>query len=153
SSNPSLSADGRYVAFASDASNLVTGDTGGRGDIFVRDLQTGVTTRASLDSGGAQGNASSDLPALSADGRYVAFASDASNLVSGDTNNVGDIFVRDLQTGVTTRVSLDSSGTQANGSSSGPAISADGRYVAFTSLANNLVSGDTNNTWDIFVRD
>jgi Tol biopolymer transport system component len=150
---PSISADGRYVAFASIAVNLVSGDTNGVQDIFVHDRQTGQTTRVSVASGGAQANGPSFDPSISADGRYVAFASLATNLVSGDTNNEQDIFVHDRQTGQTTRVSVATGGGQANLASSDPSISADGRYVAFESLASNLVSGDTNNTGDIFVHD
>jgi len=150
---PSISADGRYVAFASIAVNLVSGDTNGVQDIFVHDRQTGQTTRVSVASGGAQANGPSFDPSISADGRYVAFASLATNLVSGDTNNEQDIFVHDRQTGQTTRVSVATGGGQANGNSSNPSISADGRYIAFDSNASNLVSGDTNNTGDIFVHD
>jgi len=152
---PSLSGNGRFVAFASNASNLVPGDTNGRADIFVRDLLTNTTTRVSVDSAGNQGNGISYslLTSISADGRFVTFASDASNLVAGDTNNRGDIFVRDLLTNTTTRVSVDSAGIQGNGISEFPSISADGRFVAFTSNASNLVPGDTNNSNDTFVRD
>ena len=150
---PSISADGRYVAFASIAVNLVSGDTNGVQDIFVHDRQTGQTTRVSVASGGAQANGPSFDPSISADGRYVAFASNASNLVSGDTNNTGDIFVHDRQTGATTRVSIGPGGTQANRGSLAPSISADGRYVAFHSDATNLVSGVTNGTTHIFVHD
>jgi len=151
--DPSISADGRYVAFVSEASNLVSGDTNGAADIFVRDTQTNTTTRVSVDSGGNEANGNSSAPSISANGRYVAFSSGASNLVSGDTNGVTDIFVRDTQTSTTTRVSVDSGGTQANNFSSALSISADGRYVAFVSEASNLVSGDTNGAADIFVRD
>jgi Tol biopolymer transport system component len=150
---PAISADGRYVAFESSASNLVSGDTNGFGDVFVRDRQTGVTTRVSVASDGTQGDSGSYAPAVSADGRYVAFASPASNLVSGDTNGFGDVFVHDRQTGVTTRVSVASDGTQGNDGPWAPAISADGRYVAFASCASNLVSGDTNGSDDVFVHD
>jgi Tol biopolymer transport system component len=150
-SSPSISADGRYVAFNSDASNLVSGDTNNAPDIFVRDLLTNTTRRVSLATEGTQGNSYSYYPSISADGRYVAFNSDASNLVSGDTNNVPDIFVRDLLTNTTRRVSLDTDGTQGNNDSYFPSISADGRYVAFDSGASNLVSGDTNGSRDIFV--
>lgn len=150
---PSISADGRYVAFSSDASNLISGDTNGEGDVFVRDRQTNSITCVSLDPSGAQGNSFSYLPAISANGRYVVFSSDASNLVSGDTNNTGDIFVRDLEVGTTTRVSLASDGTQGDNFSYNPSISADGHYVAFVSDATTLVSGDTNNTTDVFVHD
>jgi len=151
-----ISADGRYVAFVSDATNLIPDDTNNAEDVFVKDRQTGATTRVSVASQtGAQANNGSGTPAISGDGRFVAFYSDASNLVSGDTNGIGDIFVHDRQTGVTTRVSVDSSGNEANGQNSDYylAISGDGRYVAFPSDATNLVSGDTNNVTDIFVHD
>ena len=151
--SPSLSADGRFVAFESRASNLVTGDTNASRDIFVRDLTLSTTTRVSVTSVGAQGNGLSYAPSLSADGRFVAFRSEASTLVAGDTNGRPDIFVRDLTLGITTRVSVDSAGTQANSDSERPSISADGRFVAFDSFASNLVAGDTNSRWDIFVRD
>ena len=149
----SISADGRYVAFSSEANNLVIGDTNNRGDVFVHDRQTGQTTRVSLASDGTQGNIESWFPSISADGRYVAFTSWASNLVSGDTNGYGDVFVHDRQSGGTMRVSVATDGTQGNRDSLYPFVSGDGRYVAFHSISNNLVSGDTNNTYDIFVHD
>jgi hypothetical protein len=149
----SISADGRYVAFYSFASNLVAGDTNGTPDIFVKDTQTGAITRVSVEGAGAQANSYSYNPSISADGRYVAFYSEANNLVSGDTNNATDIFVKDTQTGAITRVSVDGGGAQANNYSFNPSISADGRYVAFYSGASNLVAGDTNGTSDIFVKD
>ena len=155
-----ISADGRYVAFASSASNLVPGDTNATGDVFIRDLRTGRTTRSSLDSHRRQTNRGGDSwdPAISARGRYLAFTSNASNLVAHDTNNLADVFVRDLRTGRTTRVSLSSRGKQAGQDRSGngsnaPSISANGRYIAFHSAASNLVRGDTNRAFDIFVRD
>jgi Tol biopolymer transport system component len=153
-----ITANGRYVVFRSDAANLVAGDTNGVEDIFVRDRKTGRTARVSVGSGGRQANGSSDFAAISADGRYVAFDSQASNLVSGDTNGFTDIFVRDLVKRTTRRVSVGGSGKQARcnvGSceSWSPAISASGRYVAFTSGASNLVPGDTNRLADVFVRD
>ena len=151
--SPSISADGRFVAFGSKAFNLVPGDTNNSGDIFVRDLLTNTTTRVSVGSAGNQGNSNSSYPSISADGKFVTFSSDASNLVPGDTNNSGDIFVRDLLTNTTTRVSVDSAGNQGNDSSYRPSISADGKFVAFSSNASNLVPGDTNNSDDIFVRD
>ncbi len=151
--SPSLSADGQLVAFASDASNLVAGDTNGAEDIFVHNLTTGQTARVSVDSAGIQGNGASFFPVISADGRSVTFASTATNLVPGDTNGTKDIFVHDLTTGQTVRVSVDSAGTQGNGASFFPVISADGQLVAFESLATNLVPGDTNGGRDIFVRD
>lgn len=153
SEDPAISGDGRFVAFTSEASNLVTGDTNGKEDVFVHDLQTGTTTRVSVGTGGGQGDGDSSDPAISADGRYVAFKSQATNLVPGDNNGVVDIFIRDRQTGTTTRVSVDSSGAQTNERSSNPAISADGRFVAFDSHASNLVANDTNAQEDVFVRD
>jgi len=150
---PAISGDGRYVAFRSTATNLVSGDTNTIHDVFVHDRQTGTTTRVSVASDGTQGNDYSDVPALSHDGRYVAFDSFATNLVSSDTNTANDVFVHDRQTGVTTRVSLASDGTQGNNDSYSPAISGDGRYVAFDSAATNLVSGDTNTANDVFVHD
>lgn len=151
--SPSISADGSYVAFESFASNLVPGDTNPSSDVFVRELEAGVTERVSVDSAGAQGNLGGGTPSISADGRYVAFASAANNLVAGDTNGVPDVLVRDRLSGTTERVSVDSSGVQGNGHSIYPAISADGRYVVFQSLASNLVPGDTNGGLDVFVRD
>jgi len=153
SANSSISADGRYVVFDSTASNLVSGDTNNYPDIFVHDRVTGITSRISIAPDGTQGNGLSSHPSISADGRYVAFESYANNLVSGDTNNTGDIFVYDRITGITSRVSVASYGTQGNNISVNSSISADGRYIAFDSDASNLVSGDTNNFRDIFVRD
>lgn len=154
SGGAAISGDGRYVAFVSDASNLVANDTNSTTDIFVRDRQTGTTIRISVSSSGEQANDFSDFPlSISSDGRFVAFNSDATNLVGNDTNGVTDIFVHDNQTGVTERVSVASDGTQANATSFVPSISANGQFVVFTSRATNLVSGDTNNGPDIFVRD
>jgi Tol biopolymer transport system component len=138
-----ISADGRYVAFRSLANNLISGDTNGFPNVFVHDRQTGLTNRVSVASDGSQANGGSGPPSISANGRYVAFASWASNLVSGDTNNFIDIFVHDRHTGQTSRVSVASDETQANADSYGPSISADGRYVAFHSHATNLVSGSS----------
>jgi TolB protein len=153
SSEPAISADGRFVAFASGASNLVAGDTNGTYDVFVRDRKLQVTRRVSVGPGGQQANSSSVGPAISADGRFVAFSSYASNLVAGDTNGTYDVFVRDLVAQVTRRVSVGAGGQQANSNSSDPAISAGGRFVAFVSVASNLVAGDTNHWDDVFVRD
>src|SRR4029453_10228645 len=139
---PAISADGWYVAFYSDASNLVSGDTNGTRDVFVRDLQRGETTRVSVSTSGTEANGDSFAPGISSDGRYVAFASAATNLVDGDTNDANDIFVRDRQTNTTTRVSVGYDGSQANGGSDPPSLSGDGRLVAFTSAAPNLGSGD-----------
>ncbi len=151
SDSPSISADGRYVAFASWASNLVPGDIIDSSDVFVRDTKTGATTRVSVSTSGAQGYGSS-VPSISAYGRYVAFESAATNLVSGDTNESSDVFVRDTKTRTTTRVSVSNSGAQGNQLSGSPSINADGRYVAFSSFASNLVAGDTNGKFDIFLR-
>ncbi len=146
---PGISADGRYVVFPSDASNLVPGDTSHRRDVFVRDRQTGTTARVSVSGTGIEANGASGYPSISADGRYVAFQSYASNLVSGDTNGFMDVFVRDRQLGTTERVSVRSDGTQGDaGSATHLSISADGRYVAFMSPATDLVSGDTNESVD-----
>jgi len=148
-----ISSDGRFITFLSGASNLVPGDTNGFPDAFVHDRQTGATTRVSVDSVGAEANGDSYFPAISADGRYVAFHSYAPNLVPGGTNGAPHIFVHDRQTGATTRVSVDSVGVEANGDSNFPAISGDGRFVAFHSYASNLVAGDSNNSDDVFVHD
>ncbi|MEU7908127.1 hypothetical protein [Actinoplanes sp. NPDC049118] len=212
SRSPSLSADGRYVAFQSDATDLVAGDTNGQADIFVRDLRAGVTTRVSVDGAGTQADNFSQSPSISADGRYVAFVSRASNLVpggstpltadvyvhdrdsgtttrvsvpavnpdeqynnvqpaispdgqfvvyasdsprqvTGDTNRKSDIVLFDRQANVRSRVSVAADGTQGNGSSYSPTISADNRYVSFASSGTNLVAGDTNRRSDVFVYD
>ncbi len=208
--DPVLSADGQYVAFASDATNLVRGDTNNNRDVFVRDNRTGRTKRVSVSSRGAQSNQHSYNPSISADGRWVAFDSWSDNLVPGDKNHRGDVFLHDTETGRTIRISgrLDDhkeahgnsgfavisgdgkhvtfesnapdmrpgGGNQSDvyvweretgdieyvsqglqgagiGSSGAPTISHDGRYVAFTSSAANLVVADTNQRDDIFVRD
>jgi Tol biopolymer transport system component len=150
---PAISRDGRFVAFGSSAANLVPGDTNGRGDVFVHDRQSRTTTRVSVDGSGAQANEQSWRPAISADGRLVAFASRASNLVAGDTNGAADIFVHDRLTRATTRVSVSSGGAQGTGESADPSLSADGRSVAFVSFSSNLVPGDTNRWEDVFVHD
>jgi Tol biopolymer transport system component len=150
---PSVSENGRFVAFESDASNLVTGDTNGVRDVFVRDRQNGTTTRISKSTAGVQGNGNSHNPAVSSDGRFVVFESDATNFATSDTNTAADVFIWDRQTGTTTRVSRSTAGAQGNGGSYGPSVSADGRFVVFNSYATNLVTGDTNAAGDIFVRD
>jgi Tol biopolymer transport system component len=151
--NPAISVDGRFVAFTSDSPDLVAGDTNGVADVFVHDRTTGATERISVGGSGKQGNRASRLPAISADGRFVAFESGASNLVPGDGNGVVDVFVRDREAGTTERVSVDGAGREGDGRSDSCAISADGRIVAFQSAASNLVASDTDGTQDIFVRD
>ena len=151
--SPSLSDDGRYVAFYSFADNLVPDDTNDAEDVFVKDRQTAAVVRASVASDGTQGDGDSYTPAISGDAGYVAFRSLASNLVAGDTNGSWDIFVHDLQTSTTERVSVATDATQANDHSYAPSISDDGRFVVFRSNARNLVGDDTNNRWDIFLHD
>ena len=155
--HPSISADGRSIAFESYAKNLVPGDTNDKQDVFIRDMLEGTTELISVASGAArvQGNWASSNASVSACGHYVAFDSEATNLVVGDTNARVDVFVRDRRTGTTTRASV-AGGTfdsQANDTSRRPSISASGRSVAFESLASNLVPGDSNGQMDIFVRD
>ncbi len=152
-SAPSMSADGRYVAFQSTAANLVAGDTNGVSDVFRRDMTTGRVVRVSVSATGAQANGSSYPQSISANGDFVGFTSAATNLVPGDTNAHTDMFVRQLSSGSTHRVSLTSSGGQANRGVSDPVLSADGLHAAFVSAATNLVPGDTNNQPDAFVRD
>lgn len=150
--SPAISAAGRFVAFASNATNLVSGDNNGQVDVFLRDRRTATTWRMSIGPGGRQGNGKSYGPAISANGRFVAFASLATNLVPNDTNRVDDVFVHDRESTTTRRVSVGSGGRQGNAKSYGPALSADGAIVAFTSRASNLVPEDTNNGRDVFVR-
>ncbi len=150
---PSISGDGRYVAFRSAATNLVPNDTNGYPDIFVHDRQTNTTTIVSISNNGIQSNYFSHFPSISGDGRYVTFCSGASNLVTNDTNSCNDIFVHDRKTHTTTRISIASNGTQGDAASNWNSISSNGRYVAFYSDATNLVTNDTNNRSDIFVHD
>lgn len=164
SSNPSMSGNGRYVAFASNADNLVSNDANGVRDIFLRDTCRGATgcsvttRRMSVSTAGAQGNAQSLQPSISADGRFVAFASDADNLVGGDTNGTRDIFLRDTCNGAaagcavaTLRLSLNRNGAQVNGDSLEPSLSRDGHFVCFTSLAANAIANDNNGVADVFL--
>jgi Tol biopolymer transport system component len=153
---PSISGDGRYVLFRSNATNLVTGDTNATSDLFVRDVTGATTRRVSLSNAGGQANSPSYMGRISNDGRYVVFSSLATNLVTGDTNVAEDIFVRDRTLNTTTRVSVSSSGAQTPTGELGsykPSISDDGRYVTFTSYAGTLVADDTNGTADTFMRD
>lgn len=151
SSASAISADGRYVAFLSDATNLVAGDTNATQDAFVHDRQTQETTRVSVATGGAQGNGLTQRVQISADGRYVVFSSGAANLVAGDTNGVPDVFLHDRQTAETTRLSLSLDGQQLNGASQALDINSACGYVTLQSNASNFVSGDTNGQTDIFV--
>jgi Tol biopolymer transport system component len=153
SSSASISSDGRFVAFESDAQDLVAGDTNGTWDVFVHDRQTGTTRRASVATGGAEGDSHSRGPSISPDGRFVGFTSAASSLVAGDTNGADDVFVRDLENGTTVRVSVATGAAQSSGPGGDPALSHDGRFVAFRSLSGDLVAGDTNGVWDVFVHD
>jgi len=153
---PTISGDGRYVLFRSNATNLVAGDTNATSDLFVRDTTGATTRRVSVTNAGAQANSYSTMGKISNDGRYVVFSSQATNLVAGDTNIAEDVFVRDRTSNTTTRVSVSSSGVQTPTGELGsnwPSISDDGRYVAFTSYAANLVADDTNAVADTFMRD
>jgi Tol biopolymer transport system component len=153
SEGPSISGDGRWVAFQSQADNLVLGDTNLSDDVFVRDCVLATTERVSVATNGTQADSDSIAPSISVDGRFIVFASQASNLVAGDTNGSDDIFIHDRVLGTTELVSVDSSGVQGNASSRYPSISADGRFVAFQSLATNLVAVDVNGYVDVFLRD
>jgi Tol biopolymer transport system component len=153
SESPSVDKNGRVIAFDSHAENLVAHDTNSFMDVFVHDRMTGRTGRVSVNTNGGNGNGTSFGPSISADGRFVAFASDASNLVPDDTNHVRDMFVRDLVLGTTERVSVASDGTPQNNDAAPGSISADGNVVAFSSFASNLVPDDTNDSFDVFVRD
>jgi alpha-tubulin suppressor-like RCC1 family protein/Tol biopolymer transport system component len=160
---PSLNGDGRYLAFTSSATTLVAADTNGVADVFVRDRATGRIVRVSVTSAGRQAEGASGQPSISASGRHVAFVSRAPNLVVGDTNGVADVFLHDRDAdgngvfdepgGISTvRVSVSSRGAEANGASDQPDLGAEGRFVAFVSLASNLVR-DTNDAADVFLHD
>ena len=153
SRNARISTDGRYVVFESIANNLAPGDTNASFDVFRHDRITGETVRVSVATGGGQGSGGSTDPRISDDGNRVVFASTAFDLVGNDANGASDIFVRDIAAGTTTRVSVSTTGGDADLPSAEPAISGDGRFVAFTSGATNLVAGDTNAVGDVFVRD
>ena len=149
---PSLSRSGRFVAFDSLATDPLLASILGH-DVFIRDLKKGTTTQASVDSAGSPGDRNSFSPSLSADGRFVAFTSEATNLVPNDVNSLPDVFVHDRRTGNTRRVSVDSLGNAANGASFAYALSANARMVLFSSRASNLVANDRNGCVDFFVHD
>lgn len=150
---PSVSADGRFVAFVSNATDLVPGHSGGFDDVFVRDLSSGETTLVSVGVGGALATGNSSAPSISADGAFVAYASAAGNLVSGDTNGQFDIFRASRSGSGTVRVSVSATGGQLSLASSAPSIDGDGSRVAFESLSDGVVAGDSNGLRDVFVRD
>ena len=153
SSEPTLSANGRYVAFVSTATNLVKKDRNDQTDVFVRDLKRKKTQRISLGRRGAEPNCGCFDPVISGNGRFVAFSSFATNLVRRDRNESADVFLRNLKKRKTTRISVGGKGSQANGDSYQPSISSSGRSVAFASDATNLANGDDNGLADIYVRD
>ena len=158
SREPDLSRDGRWLAFESEATNLVTADNNSMRDIFVRDLINNTLRRVSTTVNGGDANDHSNSPRLSADGRWLTFVSTASNLVAGDTNNQTDVFVRDMQTGKIYLVSQPLSGNPTNGPSGQPAISDDGHHIVFDSVATNLVDANhgselsTDVDADVFIR-
>lgn len=154
SSNPTVSGDGKVVAFRSNASNLIPGDTNGVGDIFRYEIATGELTRVSVSSEGTQANFPSDRPSTNSNGRFISFYSDATTLIYGDTNGSGDIFLHDSNTAITTRVSVrdNANGGQGNGPSGQiSAISKNGTVIAWESFQDNIVANDTNATSDVFV--
>lgn len=154
--SPSISADGRYIVFSSSVDDLIPDDTNGKPDVFVYDRITKAVERVSVSSNGEQSNGASwsGSFSISADGRWITYSSEATNLAPDDANKWNlDVFVHDRLTRETKRVSISSDGMQGNNGSGEPAISSDGRYVVFTSLASNLVPGDARDTWDIFVHD
>jgi Tol biopolymer transport system component len=150
---PTVSGDGQWIAFQSDAFNLVANDSNSTTDIFLHQRDFARTIMISINSQGEQGNSTSSEPSISADGRYIAFHSYASNLVANDTNKKSDIFVYERETGTLSRVSVRSKGEQVNGPSFGAAINENGRFIAFSSDANDLVDNDNNEVIDVFVHD
>lgn len=153
SSNPSISADGRFVAFVSEAVNLLPADTDSRSDIYVADTWTGTLRLVSVDSAGVKSNGFCEEPRISADGSRVCFSSDASNLALGDTGFDADVFAHDLNTGVTVMASRGPGGVEGDDESFFPWLSGDGRYLVFESTATNLVPGGTDGTALVFLRD
>lgn len=147
----SISSDGRTVAFVSDATNLVEGDTNAMDDVFVHDIDSGRTSRESLTWEGAQVSGGSASPWSGSDGRFVAFASDGADVVAGDSNGSEDVFLRDRERGTVSRVSVAADGSEASGRSYYPVMSAGAEAVVFVSEAAGLVPGDTNDRTDMFV--
>jgi Tol biopolymer transport system component len=153
STGPVVTPDGRFVAFSSAASNLVAGDGNGVADVFVRDLALGTIERVSVAPGGVEANAACSAPAISDDGRYVAFQSAATTLTAGDVNGAIDVFLVDRVTGVVERVSNGLGGAPADGPSFGATLCGGARFVLFVSWASNLVAADLNATRDVFLKD
>lgn len=162
SGSPAISADGNVVAFVSDGGDTLVPESTGSGDqVYARDMAAGVTERISGPAGGGPADGTASAPRISADGRYVAFASLADNLVAGDANGASDVFLRDRSTGTTSLVSVTPDGLPARGPSAQPAISADGRMVAFASTAPDLVAGlpdarlaaDVKHAIEVYIRD
>jgi Tol biopolymer transport system component len=156
SSHASISADGRYIAFSSSADgalDLAAPDALTRLDVFVHDRQTATTVLISQGMDDQAANGSSWEPKISANGLYVTFSSNAGNLVTGDTNNLTDVFICHWQTGTMERVSIRTGGAEGNAPSYHPSISGDGRYIVFASEASTLVASDSNGVKDIFLRD
>ena len=152
SSRPSISNDGRYVSFSSFANNLVASDTNGAEDVFVYDRQTQAMTRISVGPAGVQANGPSHFSEISGNGQFVTFQSEASNLTADVTGGASNIFVYEISTGITSLVSKSTAGVVGSNIALAPSISDDGTIIAFESDSTNLVSGDTNGTRDIFVR-
>lgn len=148
----SISADGRFVAFDSNASNLIPGDTNGKVDVFVFDRKKNLTTRVSESTDGVASNSLSSQPAISPDGRFVTFQSYATNLVSGDDEGEADVFLHDRKTRTTVRLSQSAAGVGADDTSGRTALSKKANYIAFESIASNLIPGVTNVKTDIFLR-
>lgn len=153
STEPSISRDGRFIAYQSRARYLLATDSNKSQHIYLLDRSRVTYTRLSVSSDGSHANADSFQPAISGDGQLITFASDADNLVEGDTNGCTDVFLHDRRTGKTIRISLGADQGQADKPSREPGISADGRFVVFHSTATNLVNDDTNRSGDVFVRD
>lgn len=152
--DPQVSDDGKFVSYRSSSSNLNGGDTNGLVDTYVRDIDAGVNILVSVGAAGGSGNAESQSNSISGDGKFVAFRSAASDLVPNDTNNVEDIFLRNLTNNTTTLLSVNRTGTaSARGQSRFPWLSANAGAVTFSSSANDLVAGDENNQEDVFLRD